>query len=446
MKHGCRQLAACCLLLLLWACTEQELYKPVADPHSGEVHFGYDWTAMADFPRPDSMAVMAVRVINHYKRGMIMSTENLRGHYFYNAPDNVVAWIDPSIVPPEPPPPVTENNYEIDPTDQYNGGDPPSAFEPEEEQEEEPETPRTAIEVDHFRLPNGTYKFYAMAIDTTLYDHMYTNVPQYLEADGTGTQYNEVEMVYKNRTDSLMEDDKNQGFDYIKRNYPPIIIDRLELMEVPDQSKLDVTFKPRPLTQNIDINFNIEKDITNYHFTIDSVWCEVSGIPSKCTLFDGHLFLQKTNKMQFTTKLTNESGTVIDDQDDNTKLRVHANINVLSILHSSKPTDLTGPGILQIEIKYKYTKNDDGADKEIIRRVFGKLNLYHVLKQANLIKYSDDLQYATKSCDHAVLDIPGIIKISPEGVISGDESGGGFSNWEQCGDAKTDKGDDIELY
>jgi hypothetical protein len=155
--------------------------------------------------------------------------------------------------------------------------------------------------------------------------------------------------------------------------------------------------------------------------------------------------------MLFSTEFTNESGTVIDDQDDNTKLRVHANINVLSILHSDKPTDLTGPGILQIAIYFTYTKGEGKEATEIHKTVFGKLNLYHILKEANLITYSLDSQYATKSCDHAVLNIPGLIKLSPDGVIDGgDDDSGGFSNWEQIDDPEhpvTDgDGDNLEIY
>ena len=76
------------VLDMMSACTEAELCD-AHDGHNGNIRFDYDWSVADGATLPDSMAVMAVRVINHYKRGMMVSTENLRGHYFYNAPDNV---------------------------------------------------------------------------------------------------------------------------------------------------------------------------------------------------------------------------------------------------------------------------------------------------------------------------------------------------------------------
>ena len=441
-------------LVLLGSCTDPGLEMETPMSHMSNVRFGYDWSAAGESTVPDSMLIMAVRVINHYKRGMMMSTENLRGHYIYNAPENIEAWVDPSIVPPPPPPPRTDNNYTIDPTEPYNGGDEPSTFEPEEP-EEVPETASNDIVVDHFTLPEGTYKFYAVGVDKNIYDHAYHHLQEYMAAEGTGMQYSEVEMVYNTHSPeeddftSLLAQDYNQGFDFIQPDYPAIFIDRLELKEIPEKQELAVTFTPKPLTQNIAIWFNIDKDVSDNNFTIEKVVGEISGIPCKATAFDGHLTLSKTNKMQFSTTLTDLNGTPLDeDSPTNTQLRVHANINVLSILHSSKPTDLTGPGIMQLAITYKLTKVVNDEPKEITRVIFGKLNLYNVLKEANLISYSSDSQYATKSCDHAVLDIPMVVKLSPEGVLSGgDDSHGGFSNWEQCGDATTpDNGGSLELY
>ena len=438
--------------LLLIGCTDPGLEVETSDSHIGTVRFGCDWSSSSEASKPDSIAIMAVRVINHYKRGMMMSTENYRGHYFYNAPTTVEPWVDPSSITP-PPPPQTDNNYTIDPTKPNNGGDDPSTFDPSSE-DEAPEILNTSIVVDHFKLPNGTYKFYAVGVDENMYDHVYTNVNEYLQSVGTGMQYSEVEMIYNTHqygeegVTQLLGNDYNPGFDIIRTDYPPIFVDCVELMEIADKSDFTITLKPKPLTQNIDIWLNIEKDVSDIPFTIKKVVGEISGIPSKATAFDGHLYLSKTNKMQFTTELTDENGNSITDNSTNTKVRIHANINVLSILHSSKPTDLTGPGILQVSVTYKYKKpNAAGEATEITQVVSGKMNLYNLLKQVNLITYSSDSQYATKSCDHAVLDIPGSMKITPSGGLSGGNEGqGGFGNWEQNGDAKTIDNEDPELY
>lgn len=429
-----------CCLVLLWVftgCTENDLVTDT--PKGGEVRFTYDWGSYGNLP--DSMAIMAVRVVNHYKRGMMMQTtgDPLLGHYFYNPPEKVEAWVDPNNVPPAPQP-RTENNEVIDPTQDYNGGVNPDYFTPKGEYVE-PEVDKTTIKVDHFALPSGTYKFYALGMDDKLYDHVYTNLSQYMRAAGTGLQYSEVEMVYNVHKPTeagynLLGEDYNQGFDLIHPNYPPIYVDRLELLDVSEGADATISYQPKPLTQNIEINLMFEKD-TKVPFTIERVVGEISGIPSKATAFDGHLYLAKTNKMQFSTTLSDENGNP--DGMTNKKVRMHADINVLSILHSDKATDLTGPGILQLAVTYKTA---DGT----LWTVHGKINLFNTLKKANLITYSDDWQYAYKSTDHAVLDIPTAIKISADGTTSGGTGDGGIDEWNQWGNATIDDGNGVELY
>lgn len=485
-----------CLILLLCtslcyiACTDAGLHEDhflEGGGHNGKIQWAYQFPA--DTAPPSYMAVMAVRVINHWKCGMVVSTDNLRGYYFYNEPDYIEPWIDPStIVDPDTTETETKDDdpyigVVIDPEKPHNGGEAPNP--PSEEEEEEGEGGETGGEgqdtpgaepgdsipdevhtvVEYFNLPGGTYNFYTMSVgipkdchfrDITNYlNTNYTGVADYLNADGLGMRYTDIEMVYNSYSlrDSLLHKpdrnwkDYNQGFEYIQTGSPAIYVGHQELVDVDQQANLNISFTPETLTQNIDIYFNITKDMSENPFIIDSVICEVSGIPCKASLFDGHLYLAKTRKMLFRTTLVDAGGSPMTDTETNESVRVHGNINVLSILESAHPTDMSGPGILQVAI-FAHTNEvaSDNTPYQNKTRVQGKINLYDVLREAKLIKYSDNLQYATKSSEHAVLDIPSAINL--KGAIVGKSSSatGGLDEWDSVDSEITDdNGDPIEF-
>lgn len=453
MRNKWMLLPAVVCMLLVDSCTDAGLCEDATHAvHEGNVRMNYVWPEGTT--PPDSMTIMAVRVVNHRKFGMIVSTENLRGHYFYNAPANVTEWVDPDAVDPEPKPEPdpTVIGVVVDPEKPNNGGE-GSVPNPNDGEESE-STPTEDIVVDHFTLPAGTYNFFTMETDTS--NVYYRNVNEYLNAAGTGLQYSEIGLEYKvyDLDDEKLDvpgknyQDYNQGFKYVRTECPAIYVDRKELLEIGQNIDMNIQFQPRMLTQNVDIYFNIKKELADgTPFVVDSVIAEISGIPSKVGVFDGHLYLAKTRKMLFRTTLENTNGNKIDDTTTNEDIRVHGNINVLSILHSENPANVSGPGIMQIAI-YSHTEQVDEAGvlrKGSTRRVQGRLNLYDSLVKADLIAYSDDYQYATKRVDHAVLDIETTAVVSAKGVQSG-SSQGGINDWTFCSDVSTDEnGEPLEL-
>lgn len=475
-----------CLILLLCtslcytACTDAGLHEDhflEGGGHNGKIQWAYQFPA--DTAPPSYMAVMAVRVINHWKCGMVVSTDNLRGYYFHNEPDYIEPWIDPSTIDPDTTEvePKDDDPYigvVIDPEKDHNGGEdpnPPADDDDDDDQDDSESNPDDSIPdenhtvVEYFNLPGGTYNFYTMSVgipknchfrDITNYlNTNYTGIADYLNADGLGMRYTDIEMVYNSFTlkDSLLLlpdknwKDYNQGFKYIQTNSPAIYVGHQELVDVDQQADLNISFTPETLTQNIDIYFNIAKDISENPFIVDSVICEVSGIPCKASLFDGHLYLAQTRKMLFHTTLVDASGSPFTDTAANESVRVHGNINVLSILVSANSTDMSGPGILQVAI-FAHTDEvaSDGSPVINRTRVQGKINLYETLREAQLIKYSDDMQYATKSVEHAVLEIAAPINLKGALVGGTSSTTGGLDEWDSVDSEITDdNGDPIEF-
>lgn len=445
----CVSHAAIAALLLLSACTDPGLCYEADHPHSGKgVYINYEWQ---DGEKPayiDSMSVLAVRLINHRKYGMVVSVDSLRGRFFYNAPPKVEAWVDPSIVPPPPPDPETEHNIEVGSGDVDPHEVDPDAPEPGYEPEPEPEAPVdvTSVTVDHFVLSDGTYKFFTMNVDTT--EVRYTNIGEYLEAPGDGMQASGINMAYRThwRGDPALTDitgdwvDYNPAFPYIQTEFPPIYIDSLEMEDIVSNAAKHIVFRPRQLTQQIDLNWVIRKDNSEIPFVIDSVKAEISGIPSRTGLFSGHLYLAKTYKMLFNAEIVDASGQPYEDTTRDDSTHVHARINVLSIVNNKGNDYQTGPGFLQI---LAYCRATDPADgRERTRTLQAIVNMHRELNKAQLIWYDPHGQYATKSCDAATIDLVHRFKIGGRSIISsmvGSEHGG-IDVW-----VESDEGHDLEL-
>lgn len=449
----CNAIAAFSLL----SCTDPGLCYEPDHPHSGGVYFSYEWPEgfQLDTLNRDSMQVIAIRLINHNKYGMVVqSLSPNHGRYFYNPPGHVEQWIDSSKLPKPDTTRVDSGSIVVvtDPEEAHNGGIGP---EPDPEPEdttaipEEPLTPYNT-EVDHFRLANGTYKFFTMPTDTS--EVVYTNIRDYLAAPGDGIQATDIRVAYRSyaANDSTLRQigggtwaDYNPAFDFIQPNFHAIMVDSLDFTDIDVSHRRTLTFHPRPLTQNIDIYFTIRKDMTAVPFVIDDVWAEISGVPSRANLFNGHLYLAKTRKMRFNTEFVDASGQPKADSYSDDSVRVHANINVFTIMNAAGPQYATGPGILQLRIRAHAEQTAENG--ETVKRytyLQAKTNLYRDLMRAKLITYDRDLQWATKSCDHAVLDLSTYYTIYGSSILNKSENIGGINVWVESG---TDADQQLEL-
>jgi len=436
-------------LLLFAACTDPGLCYEETHPHTSHegISVNYLWP---DGEKPayiDSMSVLAVRIINHRKYGMVWSVDSLRGRYFFNAPPKVDPWVDPNAPEPEPEPEpdpdITiivndEDENEVDSlTPDPHGTTPPPVVEPDN---------MYAVQTDHFVLTDGVYKFFTMDSDTT--EVRYTNINEYMEAPGDGLQAGDIALQYRtyHRGDSLLVNtagdwtDFNPAFPYIQSNSQPMYMDTLDLENISMGHAREILFHPKRITQQIDLNWVIRKDISKVPFVIDSVKAEISGIPSRTRLFNGHLYLAQTNKMLFDTEIVARDGGLMPDNEREDSVIVHARINVLSIVNNKGEDYQTGPGFLQVIAFCHATDPEDGRVR--YRTLQGIANMHRELKEADLIWYDPDGQYAVKNKDEAIINLQHKFRIGGQSIISGigDSGAGGIDVW-----VESDEGHDLEL-
>ena len=83
----------------------------------------------------------------------------------------------------------------------------------------------------------------------------------------------------------------------------PLYYDSTTVQQVRADRQTTFEFKPKILSQNIDINFNIVKNTDEVQFKVTEVWAEISGVPIYIKMNTGYLDITKTSKMLFKTDI-----------------------------------------------------------------------------------------------------------------------------------------------
>ena len=204
---------------------------------------------------------------------------------------------------------------------------------------------------------------------------------------------------------------------YIQPDITPIYYDTIAPCDIKKNELEQFTFKPHLLTQNIDIRFHIRKKVDVIPFIIDSIYADISGIPYKVNLSNDFIDISTTCKMMFQAWLENESGTRIQDTEQNTYLLCHGNIDVLSVVNAPDSIVGRGPGIMQVMVFIR--------DRQPIR---GRINLYHTIYRANLYEITEDGMNARRRKENGVLEIDSNLLIDENFVISSDDDG--LERWQ----------------
>ena len=438
------------MLTLCLSCTDAELCYQPNHPHRADAKFSFDWGSYQEIP--DSMLVICNRVVNLWKAAAVVNSQTNIGHFIFNAP---------RVPAEETPAPPTEGEETDTPT------------EGEETDTPAPST-RAAIsspESDRFSLPVGTYKFLTISCDTTELD--YTNVYKFLN-DNTGMVLQDVDVSYKTygiRDKGYRgfrpgwEDNNNYGARYMQPDVYPLFYDTIAPRDLNLGETMRCHFTPNALTQNIDVYLTIKKKSENNHFTIDSVQAELAGIPISLNLSTGYLDITKTAKLPFRMDryvdgqklevVKDSEGKIVSSGDthESTEIECHGNIDCTGIVYNADPEALSGPGIMQLAIYltiekkipiYQRDQNgdlvlDDNGQLIIIgyntmrsaKMIQGKINLFHTLREADLLDYLAGGRYVKKKVDHAVLRINADVELNADNIS--EESNEGMDSWVSSG-------------
>lgn len=435
-------------LLLVTACSEVDLCTNATHPHSATVSFDFVWDDSNH--RPDTMAIVAYRVVNNWKRMFSVNAETKKG--FYLNPQTAAASANntsgtTSGANTNTETNTTTGNANTDSDDSSSGGmdvtveEEGSGSEEESTGSEQTKTPGVDVETGTFSIRQGDYKFIAVSGDKDAQD--LTEIYDFVN-EKKGLRDICVNYYDFDKDDPRLQSrltgwtDYNQYARYIQPAVSPIHYDTVSIVKVQEGEHVTCTFRPKSITQNIDVYFTIAKDITSAPFVIDSVWAEISGVPRSVSVANGYLDITRTAKMMFPMELTpgSETSTGADGY-DNTTVKCHGNIDVTSIVNVQQleGEDLEtvrkkvyGPGIMQVII-FTHSKQINSEGNHVSKKIQGVINLYNTLKNADLISISEDGRYATRRTPHGTLNINAQMTINGSSIVNNPDDTGGIDRW-----------------
>ena len=412
------------ILSVVVACNpDVELCGISQHPHRAQIAFDFDWSGVNNVP--DSMYIIANRVINTKRYSIAINSKNHEGYFVFNP--------DGDETPDENPDENPGGDVNPDENPEGDVNEPTGAKAAETRSNAAPKSQKT------FALHTGVYKFLALASGGT--DMVFENVNSFVENIHSGQKFSDLFIEYKtyDKNDEQLRcnlrswDDYNPYSNYIQSDITPVVIGSIPDYEINTTASHTLKFHPRNMSQNIDIYVNIEKDISEQGFVIDSITAEVSGIPKSINLTNGYIDITSTAKMMFKMELQNKAGNVIEDKCTTKSLRAHANINVTSIVSSSSEMEKMGPGILQMIIHAHAIVNSGQPDEEKrLKKIQGKINIFNTLKNANLIEIVNNGKSARRRTSHAVLDIVTDLVIDGNRIVDTATDDDGVDRWVQC--------------
>lgn len=377
--------------LVLASCSKAdvELCYTGEHPHAAIAQFTHNWGSAKTYP--DTMFVIANRYINSLKYGLKINSSTGYGSFTYNS------------------------DVEEAVTD--------------------------GADANEFKLHAGEYKFMSLNMDTSNYD--YSSVYDYLGDPENNVRYHEVSVSYKAyelddpKFKTLDPDwhDYNHYSQYIQTDVTPIYLAKINDGKLLNKGRSTFTFTPSPVTQRIEIGFNIRK-VGNLDFSVDSVIAEMSGIPHSVDLQTGYLGVEKTYKKMFKVSLLNQSGGRMKANNYGEKLVYGKGvIDVTGIVGNDTPSMTIGPGIMQVVV-YIHSK-DKKTGKKHYDKVFGKINLYNTIHNAKLTTYCEDGEHLKRTGRTGKLIVKDYLNIDGKSIVETPEDNG-IDKWSFCGDIIVD--------
>lgn len=369
----------------LTSCTEVEICERDEHPHTGDVNFTYTWNKPED--KPKLMGVLCYRVVGQWKKVAKVKTEDLT---------------------------LTIKEF------------PPTAF-------------KSTIE-----MPQGYYKFATFPLDNPSID--YSELEQFIEKDAADYPLQNIGLSYKvydikdpDLNKPLAWQDFNPYAKYIQPDVEPLYYDSTAVQKLYADRQTTFEFKPKILSQNIDINFNIVKNTDEVQFKVTEVWAEISGVPTYIKMNTGYLDITKTSKMLFKTDIKpSNPGDDGNDTNENKRIACHGNINVTGVVNVQRGYGETladvrkkiyGPGIMQVVIYTEVYNPNTGHS--FPQKWQGIINLYNTLNQAKLMKTTSDNKYVYRNGEHGAINISAEILLDGKTVGNIDKGGDALDRWIQ---------------
>lgn len=457
MNRLTRYVAFMVLPLLVAACTEVELCEGEEHPHLAVLSFRFDWEEGTSLEgRPDTMLVMANRIINTWRAGFLVEIPEENGGVVSEGKTvfgKLISSVDDTS-DEETPEQDEDSTPSAGETIPDGEGDVPVGDESDAPAEGEPEEPSDAgtatdepsddADADDAGTGNGQ--------DTTNPDNLMRTKEGDFQFIAINSNYGEceIERIEEFQTDPTVKakelyvryktyeksDETLEVFGHSWIDYNPyghFIISAMKptwYALVPMQTirageECVVAFEPECVTQKYTIRFNVEKESG---VKIDTIIGVLGGIPQRYGMTTRFIDVESTNKMIFIPKA---------DYDNNvgqTVLECTGNVNAIGLVRSKGHSYTQGPGILQLCV-YASTERDGQPVKKTFYAI---INLYNTISEAKPLVAVDGGTHVMQNGKEIFLDIKTILRIDKNGIIETPDEDNTMDRWKEAGSFNVD--------
>lgn len=425
-------------VVLLSACTTEVDLCYGDHPHRSLLDIRFNWNSAYQEVRPDSMYVVAFRPLNQLKYGFLVSavpdavTNKVEGQLLF--PLSELEVTEDNSLPTEPEVPANPDKPTT--TEGETGdGDPGEV--------ETPDTPNEPVTEEPVAVLPDKHKLWLRNGEYTLITYNGTNRAFTGNLDGFATNeyglLNDIVLTYK-AYETLNEYpdfskyvnwiDRNPYSGYVLGEIEPIFYHTIPCLTVPvsqsASSKVVCNFTPQPITQEVTVQFEIEKKEVGVK--VDSIQAEMSGLPSSIQLSTGSLSADKTYKVLFSPTYTRT-----DSLNNMEPLSVKGQFHATGIVRSYAPSLITGPGIMQVCV---YTQTEDDAGRMRTRVFKAGINLYNLLKSTPSVETESATGLLKQTAKEITLVIKAPLQITRDRVLENAE--GGLDYWVPGGTVDLD--------
>ena len=252
------------------------------------------------------------------------------------------------------------------------------------------DTLSTASASDTITIRPGEYRFFTVPMAHNAIDM--SEIKGFLDQTAKGNSLHDKHLNYtlysREQLKNVPTDwtDENPYAQYIMADAEPFYYDETELIQ--NFGGLTVVeFKPKDITQLINLSLRINKDQSERAFAITAVYAELAGIPVSMTIGNRYVSMDKTAKVIIPMKANVANNAAAAASSDLPAGEYVGKILVPTVLNSTSADETTGAGIMQLIVCITTTDENGTPVKRTLHK---KVNLYNTLASAHLTTFAED--------------------------------------------------------
>lgn len=177
-------------------------------------------------------------------------------------------------------------------------------------------------------------------------------------------------------------------------------------LDVSDDPLYYVTLRPQSITQVVNINFSMKPKESG--IVVEDVTCCMSGACYAVSLTTGAVYYQdKTYKVLYKPSFSTTS-------EHENVFHVKGSIRVPGLVSNRSASAHTGPGVLQVNIRIRYTDGQGNIQRRILE---GSINLQQTLHKTPSLRADEDGR-AMQTASEITLNIDDIMQLTHDKIES----------------------------